>query len=245
MAFITPLVRRAASSAVVVGLASVASGGFATASSPPDDLAFLDTETIDAAVAAAENGSADCAALNAFMGIGFLAGFAAMAEDDDAPTPEQIFATSAPLLVPLLDRASAPTDPTTADVMAMVRDELAGAIGELREIGLTDDDLLLLQSSMGGELASSDGDDTAPASTDAIPEEVQQRLELILGHDFESITFLDEQDMPTATTPDGDSVLPWADGCPETASMFDFDMEPVDVSVTFDATVTATADTTG
>ncbi len=244
MAYFTPLVRRATALAAA-GLGFVAAGGVVAASNPPDDIAFLDNETIDAVVAAAENGSAECAALNAFMGVGFLAGFAAMAEDDDAPTPEQIFATSAPLLVPLLHRASAPTDPITADVMALVRDELTGAIGELQDLGLTDDDLLLLQSSMGSEMVSSESADTAPATTDEIPDDVEQRLELILEHDFESITFLDQEEMPTATTPEGDSVLPWSDACPETATMFDFDMEPTDVSVTFDAMISVPVDTAG
>lgn len=217
----------------------------------PDDLAFLDSEAVDDLVAASENGSADCAALQAVMGIGLIAAFASSDFDfgdssDSAPpsteamiTPQAFWAVSAPLLVPLLDRANA-EDPAAAAFVDIVGPQLVGAIYELRDLGFTDDELLLIQESFATEMLIDE--DSESETTLAVPEDsaladLEARAEQLLTYEFESITFLDE-DAAEGLPGEEDDALPWADDCPETAALFEFDMEPVSATIDFEVTIT-------
>lgn len=224
--------------------------GAASAALVPDDLEFLNSPTIDEIVANAENGSADCAALEMVMTIGFVAAFASadfdfdMGTDTEVPaatepavTADAFWAISAPVIVPLLDRVDT-SDPSAQALVDIIGPQLVGSIYEMRELGLTDDDLLLIQESfaeetmvgtdemMGDSDSASAGD--VPGTEDPAMANLEARAEELLSHDFKSITFMDEGG--DSSLP-GDDTLPWADTCPETASAFDFDME---VSATFD-----------
>ncbi|CAN5728169.1 hypothetical protein BH24ACT5_BH24ACT5_09510 [soil metagenome] len=233
--------RRLVASVAAVGIGWGA--GAATASVPPSPpevdpgaLTFLDTAVIDELIAASENGSVDCAALNGFMTIGLLAGFAGMDESGGEHAAEFFFAVGAPILVPLLSRASDPDEPAQVEVLELIRAQLGAVVVELGVLGLTQDDLLFLQEAFARSLIDPDsdfGEDTNPAA--------EERLAALEGTDFESITFTDESD-----SDQGDDSLPWGDTCPETVAQFDFDFEDVSVSATFelDITITVPADTT-
>lgn len=250
----------AALALALVPLAGVA--GTASASSTPllpDDLAFLNTPAIDEYVANAESGSADCAALNLVMTIGFISAFASAdldfgmdPGDTEAPatteptiSADAFWAISAPVLVPLLDRVSA-DDASASAFIDIVGPQLVGAIYELRDVGLTDDELLLIQESFLDDTLGEDvmfgSDDSAPAAAtepvDPAMANLEARAEELLARDFESITFLDEGVADSLPGESGDE-LPWAAACPETAASFDFDFE-TDVSATFEFDVSIT-----
>ncbi len=225
--------------------AFAASAGAAPAGVLPDDLGFLDTDTIDEVVASAENGSADCAALETVMGIALISSFASgdwdfgTSDSDPADTipeisPEAFWGVSAPFLLPLLDRVST-DDPAAAALVEMVGPQLAGAVQELRDMGFTDDELLLIQDSWALDMVMSDTDITEP--DDSALADLEARAEELFTYDFASITFLDEEDAGDLPGED-DEELPWASGCPETASMLDFDMEPVSATMDFEVTIT-------
>lgn len=237
---------RARRVAALVGVGALTFAGSALAGTAaasgegglPEDLAFLDGEPIDQIVADAENGDPDCAALSAFMTIGLVVGFAQMSgEDVEGITPEGFFAVTAPVLAPLFHRASTPDDEMVSSAVDLMRTDLTNAIYELRDLGVTDDDLLLIQESFATEFLMADdgsGDAAEPAEED-YPEGFEERMEELATHEFTSITFLDQPDV------DGegdDGVLPWAESCPETAAMFDFDMDPVSVTLDFEVTIT-------
>lgn len=251
---------RIVASLLLAAVPAVALAGPVAASHPavlPDDLAFLDSPVIDDVVAGAEGGLADCAALSTVMGIAFAASLLSADWDlgdpsDTAPsteapattevtvTAEAFWAVAAPLLVPLLDRAST-DDPAAAAFVEVAGPDLVDAIYELRDKGLTDDDLLLIQESfavdmLGTEAMGDDGSTPEEPEDSAALAELQQRAEAIVTDDFESITFLDEdaEDMPGMES----DALPWEADCPETAGMFDFDMDPVSATIDFEATIT-------
>jgi hypothetical protein len=263
---VTQLRHRTAAVLALAALPVVAAVGNVAAANPrlvPDDLEFLNSPTIDEIVANAENGSADCAAMEMVVGIGFIAAFAAadfdfdmgLGTDTEVPattepevTADAFWAISAPVLVPLLDRADT-SDPTAQAFVDVVGPQLVGSIYELRDLGFTDDDLLLVQQSWAEEsLTGGDmlGDDSAaasdvPGTEDPALADLAERAEDVLSHDFESITFMDEgAEIPGEAT----DALPWEASCPETAAEFDFD---IDVSATFefefDATITIPVDT--
>lgn len=237
--------RRLVATVAAVGMAW--GGGTALASVPPDppevdsaELAFLDTPVIDELIAASENGNVDCAALNGFMSIGLIAGFASMDDEGGEHAAEFFFVIAAPMLVPLLQQASVPDDPAHAEVFALIRAQLAGAVVELGDLGFDEADILLLQEGFARSFIDpeSDFEDDLDASG------LEDRLADLEGTDFESITFTDESDGEDGD--DGDDSLPWGDSCPETLAQFDFDFEDVNVSATFelDITITVPADTT-
>lgn len=231
--------------------AAAGSAGAAPAGLLPDDLAFLNSPMIDELVVGAENGSADCAALEAVMGIGFIAAFASsdmdfgLPSDSDTPasteptiSAESFWAVSAPMLVPLLDRAST-DDPTAAAFVEIVGPQLVGAVYELRDLGFTDDELLLIQESFGDDMSMDD----EPEESEAGPDDsafaaLEARAEQLLTYEFESITFLDEGAAEGMPGEDSDA-FPWEAGCPETAALFDFDMDPVSATIDFEVVITA------
>lgn len=227
-------------------------GTAAGASQPrllPDDLAFLDSPAIDELVAEAENGLAECAALETVLGLAFISAFIGADWDFDfgddesseapeptepQPTAELFWGTAAPLLVPLLDRAGT-DDPVAASFVEVVGPQLVGAIEELRDLGFTDDDLLYLQESFAETML--EGDDAVDA-TDPEAADLTERLEGVVAYEFESITFLDED---ADELPGGDDdAMPWEASCPETAAILDFDVE-ASVSATMDFEVPITA----
>lgn len=229
--------------------AAAGAAGAAPASVLPDDLAFLNSPAIDDLIADAENGSADCAALEAVMGIAFISAFASsdmdfgLPSDSDAPASteptisvESFWGVSAPFLAPLLDRAST-DDPSAAAFVEIVGPQLVGAVYELRDLGFTDDELLLIQESFAAETRLDDeSEETVP--DDSALAELEARAEQLLTYEFESITFLDEDAVEGMPGEDSDS-FPWEAGCPETASLLDFDMDPVSATIDFEVVITA------
>lgn len=220
----------------------------------PDDLAFLNSPVIDDVIAGAEGGRVECAALSSVMGIAFASALVSSdfdfgepsdsevpATTEAAPTAEAFWAVAAPLLVPLLDRVST-DDPAGAALVEIAGLDLVNAIYELRDQGLTDDDLLLVQESFAFEMLATD-----VVSTDSSPVEpddsdldgLATRVEDLITHDFESITFLDE-DAGAALPGTESDALPWEAECPDTADMLNFDDIDVEVSASIDFEVVVT-----
>lgn len=221
-----------ASAAIVAGSAAAV-----TMAAPPIDeeaVAFLGTELIDDVATVAEGNSVDCAALMAFMSTGFAAGIAQADEDGEfgEHADELVFAISSPLLLPLLLQATPPTDAGQAVGVDLITTELAGTIAELQELGFSEDQLLDMQRS----LAYSYFDVGDPDEVDTIDAAMESLVVEFVGHDFESITFLDGDGVIDDAAEDS---LPWQESCPDTVALFEFDMDPV--SVTLDVEVVMTA----
>lgn len=225
------------SAAFTVTATLVAGGGFASATTPDaSSNDFLDTPALDAAVADAENGAPECAVQAIVSGVLWLGAIAGMegsttsVDLGDYPA-EVMLATFAPVLVPLLGRAELPADDAAAATVGVLTGQLTAVLDEMRELGLTDDDLLALQSAYLDEAFTA-------APSDSTPAEVPEQFFALVDHDFEAITLFDA-DGPLTSIPGGatDPTQLWAAECPETASMldFDFDMDPVEV--TMDASV--------
>lgn len=218
--------RRLGAIATAVGMVWGGSSALASVPDPPEvdpaDLAFLDTPVIDELIAASENGDVDCAALNGILYAGLIAGFSSMDDDTDEHAPEFFFAVTAPMLVPLLQRVSVPDDAELAEGVDQLRVELGGAVVELGDLGFTEDDILFLQEGFARSIIDPDTD----FGSDVDTTELEDRLAALEGTDFESITFLDEDDGTE------DDNFPWSDSCPETVTQFDLSFDDAATSVT-------------
>jgi len=252
-----PLRTRSLATLAIGAVVATAGAGLAHAAPDssllPDDLAFLDNSVIDDLVAGAENGSADCAALENIMGISFItafinadwgdlyAGDSAPADTEPEITAEAIWAIAAPVLVPVLARADT-SDASAQQLVGIIGPQLVGALHEMRDLGLSDDDLLLIQRSwvedtLDEEILGDDtGDDVTATTLDEAMANLEARAEELVARDFDAITFLDEGSDVTDIESDS---LPWEASCPQTMSMLDFGSS-VDVSATFDMSVTIT-----
>lgn len=226
--------RRLGAVATAIGMTWGGSSALASVPDPPEvdpaDLAFLDTPVIDELIAASENGDVDCAALNGIMYAGLIAGFSSMDDEGGDHAAEFFYAATAPMLVPLLQRASVPDDPELAQGVDLIRAELSGAVIELGDLGFDEDDILFLQEGFARSLIDPDTD----FGNDVDTTDLEDRLAALEGTDFESITFTDEAD----NGEQGDA-LPWGDSCPETMAQFDFSFDESAVSVSFEVELSA------
>lgn len=231
--------------------ALVAAGGstLAGASAPPDsDHPFLHTDAIDAVIAQAENGSANCAAAETIGGLVFIVGLMAMSPDETetgelgSHPAEFLLATTAPALVPLLERTTPPSDPVWAGAVDTITSELRATIDELLGLGLTEDDLLLLQHEWTAEAeAMAAGLPTSePDVEEAADETIPPQFEAMIDHDFEALTFMDP-DGPLAGADSSGLENLWSEECPETAATFDFNMEPMNIEMDFSVTMGGSA----
>lgn len=223
---------RLISASVLVATTGFASAGFVGATAPDSSANdVLNTPELEQLIAEAENGAVECAAQEMLGGTLLVIGFATM-DDSTTSTGELgshpldfLLAVYAPIIVPLLDRAAPPSDETDAQMLAIVHGELTAALDEMRQLGLSDDDLVTIQTGMINEQLNESMD---PQSSGPMPEPYS----MLLDHDFESITFLDpDGSLAELDDADSDPTQLWADVCPETAALFNFEMEPIDVTM--------------